>query len=272
MNKIQDAHMSHNELKDIAEENAHEYIKSGFEFIRAHNGLRPGCVHLFLGTSGSGKSTVVRKIILDSADEHTILVWQSEETREDFVTSLVKSYPKPEVARNIKIVSEFGLGEDVVQSPQAVFQKYAETVKALNPRAVFFDNITTSRMYMGLRPNEQDAMAWKIKELHESTDIPVLIIAHTRADVTDSAARLIEDTDIRGSKSIANLAPYLYIFQRFEIDDHVFPTIRVRKSRKHQVANKLFRLIYSKEKNAYVKDLELPFKEFKEAFSKRNRL
>lgn len=272
MSKIQDAFMGHKELKEIAEENSHEYIKSGFLFIQSHKGLRPGCVHLFLGTSGSGKSTVVRKIILDSAEDHEVLVWQSEETREDFVTSLVKNYPKPEVARNIKIMSEFDLGSDTTSHPQAVFNQYAEAIKSLNPKAVFFDNITTSRMYMGLRPNEQDAMAWRIKELHEETEIPLLVVAHTRADVTDSAAKLIEDTDIRGSKSISNLAPYLYIFQRFEIDDHVFPTIRLRKSRKHQVASRLFRLVYSREKNAYVRDMELPFKDFKEAFSKRNRL
>jgi len=270
--KAENAFISTTDLNKIREENSHVYINSDFNFLKCHNGLRPGQMHILIGTSGSGKSTVVRKIILDSAKKHKVLLWLSEESREDFITALSKNFPQPETARNIKIVSEFDVCKDHNVNHEQVFSEYEKHVKSINPSVVFFDNITTSRMYMGLRPSDQEAMAWKLKGLQNSIDTPVFIVAHTRADVTDTNARIIEDADIRGSKSITNLAQYIYIYQRFHIADYYYPTIRIRKSRGYQVKQNMFLLTYSRDKNAYVCDKEVSFKEFKEAYEKRNKL
>jgi len=272
MQDIDSAYMTPQEIREMREESAHVYFESTFSFLKAHKGLRPGEMHLLLATSGSGKSTLTRKIMMDCAEQYSVLAWLSEETRENFVSALSSNYPKKEIAENIKIISEMGIDPRYTNNPINLFNKFADHIKLLNPRVVFFDNITTSRMYMGLRPNEQDAMAWRLKNLFEELGIACFLVAHTKSEVSDSMARLIEDTDIRGSKSISNLIPYLYIFQRFQVGSLFFPTIRIRKSRGHRIKNSLYKLTYSMDANTYVSDKALDFIDFKNAFKQRNVL
>jgi ABC-type proline/glycine betaine transport system ATPase subunit len=64
----------------------HAHSKLGF--LNAHNGLRRGSLHLVLGTTGGGKSTLVRTVLRDiifNADNQlSVGVWLSEETVEDY--------------------------------------------------------------------------------------------------------------------------------------------------------------------------------------------
>jgi len=138
-----DAYISTGDLNKMHEETSHVYIDSDFNFLKCHKGLRPGQMHVLIGTSGSGKSTVVRKIILDSAKEHKVLLWLSEESRQDFIAALSKNFPKPDVAKNIKIISEFDVCKNHNASHEQIFTEYEKCVKAINPSVVFFDNITT---------------------------------------------------------------------------------------------------------------------------------
>lgn len=265
----QTAKTDQGELQKIRAANNYQFIPSTFSFINEHRGFRPGQIHILLGTTGSGKSTVTRQMVIDTAAEFKTLVWLTEETRNDFVVALSKNYPGNDIAQNILIQSEM----DIERREPGFFLNVLDNIlMAENPGMVFIDNLTTSGFYMGLRPGDQEKIAWRLKKMFEKTEIPCLIVAHTRADVSDTSSRLIEDTDIRGSKTIANLAPYFYIFQRFEIGEKVFPTIRIKKSRMHQVESKLFKLIYSREKNSYTGDMAIDFQAFKEVFKQRNQL
>ena len=270
MNNHSNAVINGKELKEIREENQHVYIQSDFKFLMAHKGLRPGCLHLLLGTSGSGKSTVVRKIIVETAKQYPVLLWLSEEDREDFLVAISKNYPGQDIAENIIIISEQDQCDSV--TPAQLWDIFLEALRTHKPKSVFFDNITTSAMYEGLRPSEQGKVARALKNVCRKMQCPFVLVAHTRADVTDSSGKLIDDNDIRGGKALGNLVPYFYIFQRFEIDSHFFPTIRIRKSRKHQIDSRLFLLDYSRNLNSYTGDREITFKEFKEAYSRRNTL
>ena len=59
----------HSELKDRVE------IPSRYEFLKAHNGIRPNCLHGMIGTTGCGKSTLLKCIIAETAQHKKVLVW-----------------------------------------------------------------------------------------------------------------------------------------------------------------------------------------------------
>jgi len=272
MSQIKTASVTEREMDEIRKENDFVYIKSRFNFIKAHNGLRPSCLHILLGTSGSGKSTLAKAIIIDCAVQYKTLLWQSEEKRENFIVSLKNCSPDKKITDNIILFSELDLEPQDLKTPDSVFDKFEYIIKLHKPKIVFLDNITTSQMYMGLNPNDQDKMIWKIKRLFSKLGTPIILIAHTGSYVNESTAKIIEDSDIRGSKTIMNLAEYVYIFQRFEINSRFFPTVRIRKSRNHQLTSKLFYLQYNREKNIYTDDKDLDFSNFKEAYGQRNKL
>ena len=137
---------------------------------------------------------------------------------------------------------------------------------------LFFDNITTSNMYAGKRPDIQEKVQDWIKVLCSESDIPFIFFAHTDGLVNDGIKRLIEMNDIRGNKGLVNLAQFFYIMQRFEIDKLFFPTLRVRKYRGYSVEDRLFYLNYDKESSTFHSDHKLPWDEFNLAYKKRNLL
>lgn len=269
---VDDAFLDTGKVQEIRADNNYQYLESRFKFINAIRGLRPGCLHMLIGTAGSGKSTIVNAIMQDTAEENTILLWQSEESVKDFQLSLSKNFPGKKIAQNIKIVSELDLAPGLVTDKRALAQHFESVINEVNPRAVFIDNITTSALYEGLRPEKQTEVGRWLKKKCAEIDCPFFLIAHTGAQVTDNMQRLIEDTDIRGGKGITNLMPYLFIFQRFQVGEIFYPTMRIRKHRGHQIDCSLYHLTYSKEKNTYTKDFPLPFEKFKETFKSRNKL
>ena len=54
------------EMDQLLEESKHVKFNSAHGFLREHNGYRNGKLHLFIGTASSGKSTLVRSLILDA--------------------------------------------------------------------------------------------------------------------------------------------------------------------------------------------------------------
>lgn len=261
--KIKSAKSSPEEIASIAAENEHNYFESDFNFLKAHNGLRPGCIHVLLASSGAGKSSIIRKIALDSGKSSSVMVWLSEETREDFICALKNSHPGDAVGEKIILCEEVEI-EKKDSHPSVILQKFRDLILEHNPRIVILDNLTTSRMYMNLRPNEQDNVVSEIKALCKVQEIALLVVMHTRSDFSN--LRLMEDNDVRGSKTIANLCEYLYLFQCWEKNGFIFPTIRIRKARKHRVESKIYKLIFDKGMNLYVGDISLNFEEFKNVF------
>ena len=245
------------------------HFHSLFGFLNAHNGFRRGCLHLILGTTGGGKSTLTRAILRDlifnKENNAQIGVWLSEETVDDYKIQLAQGVPSHERLLKTEAISEL---ETAHLSEMVLF----EWLEMVRPDVVLFDNITTSKFYMDKRPHEQAAFATKIKNITKKLNIAMVLVAHTDASVSDSQRGLININQIRGAKTICNLVEFAYVLQRFAVGDGFYPTIRVVKSRGQNLIHSLYMLKYDERLRSYTSDVAINFEKFKEVYAQRNRL
>jgi len=247
-------------------------IGSSMGFLNAHNGLRRGSVHVLIGTSGGGKSTLVRSIVRDflfhpSNQDLGIAILLSEETCREYKAQLVFGLESLEPLKRGALLSE----ED---NQNEDFDYFLEQSSILAPDLLIYDNLTTSRFYEGASIKEQKEMFTKIKTFTKKNNCATVVVAHTRADVNDGMDRLINMNDIRGSKSIPNMAEFFYILQRFKDGDtdHFYPTIRTVKHRGQELLESMYLLNYDKRFRAYMSDKPLNWAQLVEYHKKRQRL
>lgn len=261
------------ELSDSAKK---VHFKSLYRFLNHHNGFRPMNMHIFLGTSGGGKSTMVRSLIVDvlarTPKGKKVLMWLSEESTDEFIVEIAKtgliSHGR-ELFTKMDIISEQEMENS---DPKAMISKLNELMASGKYGFLFFDNITTSEIYMDRSANVQALVAKKIKAIIQKANVPAVLIAHTGAQVTDTMNRMIESNDIRGSKTIINLSQFIYILQTFYILKKRVPTLRTIKHRGQLVEENIFQLNFNKETFIFDGDRALDFKDFKEIFKARNVL
>lgn len=247
-------------------------IKSCFNFLKSHNGLRPGKLHLAIGTTGSGKSTLVRALVLDilkNNPEQSLVLYLSEENEEDLRDEFSQANVTFEKPVNLFVLSE---DQHANASASDLLNLIENKVKTSKATVLIFDNITTSLAYNDQSPSDQFKFISKIKTLTKKLNIATLLIAHTNSQTSDNSNQLIKETDIRGSKSIVNLVEFLYIIQRFQIKEFYFTAIRIIKHRGQNITASVFRLVYQKAIRSFENDKEINFETFKEAFRERNHL
>lgn len=245
---------------------------SELSFVSQHNGFRNGKLHLFLGTAGAGKSTLVRTILNDYLDNNAgdALVYLSEETLNDFASAIYQSNFDGVKGRRVDIISEvdFLVEDGFKMNIDFLFRKFSETDASI----IIFDNITTSMLYNDRKPEEQSDFVHKLKVLAHRINKPIILIAHTSANVSRYTSSLISENDIRGSKSITNFVEFLYILQVFEVGENRISTLRNIKARDQEIAHHLHILFYNHKYRVYSATEPYKFEDFKEAFSKRNKL
>lgn len=246
------------------------HVHSGLGFLNSHNGLRRGSMHLVLGTTGGGKSTLMRTLIRDilfrkENSKIKLGLWLSEEEAKDYKQQLSFGVPSNDVLLNAYVESELAM-------PNNFMARFTEWIEAMDFDVLIFDNVTTSAMYMDQKADAQAAFAKRMKLLTKKMNCATIIVAHTDAEIHDGIERLININDIRGSKSICNLVEFAYILQRFELDKQFFPTIRIVKHRSQELIHSLYSLEYNKVLRSFEKDSAIEFKQFKEIFDGRNKL
>lgn len=248
---------------------AHNFFPTKFNFLQGHNSFRPGYIHMLLGTSGTGKSTVVRSLVKEVAKNDKVLVWLSEESTMDFIYAINKLGISEESLKNIRVISEQDFPINRKRNMFAYRQYFEEQVTLINPGVVFFDNITTNFLYESSLPSKQhEHMEW-LKDFFSKKEIAMFIVAHTGAKVHDNQQTLIDLSDIRGSKTATNVAEYFYIYQRLNVSDKFFPFIRIRKAREYQHSG-IFLLEYDLNIRGYVGDSKIDYETFKKTFNKRD--
>jgi|GEM_PF-2086269 len=270
------AYMSETERKVLIAQSNKTVFPSNFAFLRSHNGYRNRCLHIVLGVAHGGKSTLVRTMLIDLleniGEEKNIGLVLSEETRGEFLTEFYHSgYENEEKVTRFHILSELDMNSDRVNQDNFLdFVDFWATEKSLD--ILFIDNITTSMFYMDTSVRTQANMATKLKKIAANQGIPVVLVAHTGANVTENYSGFIEMNDIRGSKTINNLAQFYYIMQSFYVGDTRYNTVRIAKHRGQAVEDKFYLIDYSKKHRLFVKDQKVNFKRFKELWKERNRL
>lgn len=247
-------------------------IHSNFNFLKAHNGLHRGMVHILLGTAGSGKSSLMRGLVLDcfkSNPDIRILYYLSEESTESFKRDLVMSGLENISDMPIYAISEL---ECEPRDERQFFGVLKDAVLDIKPQLLIFDNITTSSLYNDRLPQEQFKFLALIKKFTEKFDLASMLVAHTSSMISDNMSRLINESDVRGSKSVVNLAEFFYILQRFSIAGHYYPVLKIFKHRPVVVDCKLYRLLFDREKRYYTSDLGIGFNDMRSAYDKRDKL
>lgn len=263
-------HFSEQEQADYEKELGEVHFHTSMGFLNAHNGLRRGSMHLILGTTGGGKSTLIRTLIRDFLFKKenqglTLALWLSEEEVKDYRAQVAFGVPSHDVLLNANAFSELD-GDRITE------MRFIEWCHFYKPDVLIIDNVTTSAFYMDKKATEQAVWAKKLKKLAKELNCAMIIVAHTDADVHDGIERLININDIRGSKSICNLVEFAYILQRFELGTTFFPTIRTVKHRSQELVHGLYQLHYDKKIRAFKGDSAIQFEKFKEIFNERNKL
>lgn len=265
---------SQEELALLINESRKIENNSGYSFIRCHNGYRNGKIHMAIGPASGGKSTLTRSLIIDFLinleDGEFIHIHLSEETAEEFLIELGSTGLGFHLIKKIKITSEQDV--DYGDNENKMFTMLNEVLSDNRVRAFFFDNITTSFCYMDQKVNQQAKIGRWLKALTKKHMIPVVLIAHTGGDSSMANSRLIEMNDIRGGKSIVNLAEFQYILQPFFVGETRHNMIRVVKHRGFTVNSPYFQLMYDSKPRMFTCDKNLTFNEFKELFKIRNVL
>lgn len=262
------ANITKEEIELWREEKLKTKFPSAFRFLNAHKGWREGKLHTILGVSHGGKSTLVRTIIIDALEgKNQVGIILSEESEIDFLIETSDSgFDKFD---NLNIYEE--LSKDF-SSASEYMSKVETFIIEYGIKILFLDNITTSFCYMDRKVGEQGIIAKAFKNLAIKYNIPIVIVAHTGAHVTEYYAGLIETNDIRGSKTIVNLSEFFYIMQSFFVGDQRHNTLRIAKHRGQVVMNRMYELYYYSKVKIFGKDELIQFKELKEIYKNRNKL
>lgn len=248
------------------ENESFEFLQSKFNFLKDHFGFRKGCVHMILGTTGSGKSTLVRSILVEILNSgKRTLIYSCEEDIKDFEINL--AYVKePILTDKLRIFHE----SDMIERTEGV-SNIEDFIKQLHMCIVeneieilIFDNITTSNFY---EQNKKAAeTATKLKALCEKTNIPFLIVAHTSASIREGM--FFDASCIRGFRTIANTAQYLYCYYRVRDSngglESVYNFLCTDKGRRHAKASKsCYRLFFDHETRMFNSDQNVNYELFK---------
>lgn len=274
------ANISVEEFEAIKEMSEEVLYPSWFGFLNEHNSWRQGKVHSILGEKGGGKSTFMRSIIVDlllHENDADILLWLSEDSREDFLSDFSRVIPSegfPEgVLDKLDIVSEVDLRANGYTKEQCgeCFKNY---VIHSGKNFVIYDNLTTSMFYDSKRPDEQSNFAWALKMFAHKYNFVLLCVLHTGAQIRRNHNTLIDDNDVRGMKAIVNISQFFYISQQFEVGTVKYQTLRVTKHRGQDLKNNqaMWLLTYVPQGRIYASDKPVQFERFKEIFKNRNKL
>ena len=243
---------------------------SRFKFLMAHNGIRPIRVSYILGTTGTGKSTLVAAIIGDSAKDSPVLVILSEESAVRSARSIYKATPSVN-KDNITFLYEKNIPEDIRGNQQKLMAWFEMYIVQSGVKLVFWDNLTSSPLFsQAFGPSGQEWAIFRIRDLCESLEVSFFIVMHTAKAVTDNMNRYIEGEDVRGTQQSFIGADFFYVFQRFSAGQMFYPFIRTVKHRGTDPQNKIHLLKFSN--GAYTMDSPSSYEEMNEVFMKRNVL
>ncbi len=262
-------------LEILRKESLKNQFSTDLTFLSEHNGWRRGNVHVVLGASSGGKSTLLRTCLIDALasnnGELKIGVILSEESKLDFLTELNFCGAITPLLKRLLVFSEQD-NPDEVKTQRDWFREAKTMVDSGEVDILFFDNLTTSMTYEAMTPKEQSNMAMALKRFATKMGVPVVVFAHTSAEITETYGRIINMNNIRGGKTIVNLAQFFYIMQSFYTNDARYNTLKITKHRGQEVKENLYQLIYEPKARVFRESIRLKFDTLKEIFKERHVL
>lgn len=263
------------EERDIRKDlNDRMWIKTSYNFLMSHKGFRPGMLHGLLGLTSGGKTTMIRSLVMDflhfSAEDDQVLLWLSEESRENYKNNISYSgFSNEEMHKKHKQVQLFSEVDSNKMSPQDKKKVIEDHLTHGNYKLMILDNISTSPLFGGSHKSYEAGVDW-LKALAHKTNVAILIVMHTAKNTSQD--KLIQPEDARNSGRLPNVCEYFYILQGFTVESQRHTFLRVAKHRNHNIVDSLFDLQYSPKHRIFFKDNAKKFSEFKKLFKARDRL
>lgn len=258
-------------LEEIKKQNLKfVFPKTCFMFLNEHFGLRPECIHILLGETGKGKSTLCRSVALNyAAENEKIIYYSAEETLKSFSMGLDA---KEGAEENVFFIGEKELKKKYDNfGVELVLEAIQTQLACHKSKILFFDNPTAGFIASDFKLQEK-----LYNGLREIADAGVTIFmpAHTKSSKERNF--LTDPSDVRGSKHIANISDYFYSFYNFsytfEGEEKIFSGVQTLKCRFHNSAGSIYSIAYDKDSRKYTKDYKIKFNSFLELWKKRQKL
>lgn len=254
--------------------------RTRFNFINDHASFRPGNRHVLMGTSGTGKSTLARSLILDVASEIPVILLSSEEDLQETKHMFALRKVTDENAANIELIHDKDLLR-ACRNDSCDLETWRRCVGARilgsGAKALVFDNITTSIFYDGVPYANQVRFLSCLDSLATHFHIPVIVVAHTKKNVKDDQPTMIAADDVRGPMTLTNSAQFLYVYHKFTqktagVSQPIKCFVRVVKARGVGNVNRVYALNFNHEQRSYESDREVTYSDFVKAYSERVKL
>lgn len=226
-----------------------------------HNFVANGIV-----VHNSGKSTLFKCIIAETAAHSPVLVWLSEETIVEYQELI--NYLDKSCLSNIHFVEEREIAKEIKDNQDQFFEYFEQMVDESGAEVVFVDNVTTSRFYSSYFGfiGQQRTAEYLIDFVKRKCSL--FYVAHTNLKITDNYGQIVYPGDIRGSKELPNMTEYFYIIQKFTTENKQYNVLRVAKFRHHEQASGWYALKY--ERKSYIGDSRVPFAVINKIFKMRD--
>lgn len=250
------------------------HYSTGIEFLARHKGWRRGKTHFILGSSGMGKSTLMRTLVADfiRCNDHSksVGIVLSEETVDQFITEYNATGKLSDTLDNIFILPELDVKK--IKNADTWFEHVEKMLDSSEVDIFFYDNLTTSRIYSDLPVNQQGVFYLRLKSLCLKFNIPFVVIGHTQTGINENFKGIIDGDHIRGNRTPYMASEFFYVVQAFHVDSNRYTTIRIVKHRGFNPSEKLFQAIYFKNAKMFGQFEVLNFENFKQIFKERNTL
>jgi archaellum biogenesis ATPase FlaH len=257
----------------IIENERMHFHPTRFKFVSDHKSFRLGKMHIILGTTGVGKTSLTRAMLKDLASSSRVLIYSTEETKAEFETQL--AYGKSQInTSNLKYIHE----DDILSMPDMNEKNIDGLINALDwaiaeskAEIVIIDNITASAFFQNIELAPK--LSQKLRTLMKKVNAPFIVVAHTASTVKEGV--MFDSSDMRGSKMLAIRAEYVYCIGRFTqiVDDHsrTATFVKVDKSRGHDNSKELYRLWYDASIKEYTCDENYEYSKFLEFTKPRKK-
>lgn len=258
----------------MVEDNQSFHFDTGIPLLSVHKGWRRGNIHFFLGASGMGKSTLLRTLLVDALNLNNqkinIGVVLSEETAEQFLTEFNVTGKLTHYTKNIYFLPE--LDRPDIKTPQMWLSEVEKMVTENKIDILFYDNLTTSKLYTNMAVNEQGRYFLAMKALIKRLNVPFVCIGHTGTGINENFTGLIDGDHLRGNKTPLNVSEFFYVIQTVFVGETRHTVIRITKHRAQNPTHKFFKAFYYMNARMFGKFEPLDFEVFKEIFKGRNKL